>query len=107
MKALETMIDAMGRPTAAIRLPPSGDSQSRFSKIRSRPVGAGVVVLSADGHFWCRFDGVAAAPTNDVFDGTVSEYNPIYRALRGVSSISLIAASSRTVGLSFYSGDVS
>jgi len=110
MRAFKTLCDAMGRPTIALE-----PSDCRHAVILSPgapksvsvPEGARVVVLSADGDFWCRIGGPAAVPTSDVLDGTASELNPICRSVAGVSVIGLAAGANRVVNLVFYSGGAS
>jgi len=107
MRAFRTLCDAMGRPTVALE--PSDHLlavvlAAGAPKSVTVPADARVVVLNANGDFWCRFDGPATVPTSDVLDGTSPELSPICRSVAGVTSIGLAAARDCVVGLAFYSG---
>jgi len=110
MKAIKTLTDAMGRATSAIE-----PSDWRHVVVLSPnvpksvpvPEGARVVVLSADGDFWCRFGASAEVPTSDILDGSAPELNPISRSVVGVDTIGLAAGAGRVVNLIFYAGGAS
>jgi hypothetical protein len=68
------------------------------------PAGAEFVVFSATGDFAADAFKTAVAYTADNTAGTASEMNPAIRYLKGVTTISVIAAQANTyVTLSFYS----
>lgn len=66
------------------------------------PAGARFVVFSATGDFYANYATTATVPAN-VTDGTAAELNPSVRAIKGVTTISVISAATPTVTASFYS----
>lgn len=72
------------------------------------PAKAKRVVFSADGDFYARMDGTAAAvPAADVSDGSAPELNPGVRNISYDNSnnpvaISLVSSAARIVTLMFY-----
>lgn len=68
------------------------------------PSGAKSVLINATADVWVRWDGSAAAiAAVDVTDGSGVELNPLFRALEGVTTISVIAGATATVTLAYYS----
>jgi hypothetical protein len=65
------------------------------------PTGANYVLLSGTADFYVKWDGTATVPT-DTDNGIASELNPGMRQITGLTSISVISASTCIVTAVFY-----
>lgn len=100
-----TLEDAMGRRTDALNAPDCClvvMLSSGVPKQVAVPHGAAVMLASCTGPFWVRYDGPAALPAVDIFDGTAPELNPAARSVAGLSSLGLVAPADCVLNLCFY-----
>lgn len=75
---------------------------ANVAKAITKPTDGNYVLFSSDGDFWVRYGATAGSGSTDLTDGSGSELNPIVREVRNVTSISVIATSTRKISCLWY-----
>lgn len=107
MKQLAAASDGNGQHTFAIQ---GSDHIFHYTNIAGAaqtvtiPAEARIVVFSATGDFYARWDGSAAViPVSNIVDGSGSECNPVARSVIPGRTFSIIANdAANIVSLAFY-----
>ncbi len=92
-------------PTGAINASDTyyaGELTATTNQSVTVPTGAGVVVFSANGDFYVRYDGSAAAVPTGAINADTVDLNPGTRTLSGVTSLNIIAPATTKITLAFY-----
>lgn len=105
MRSFTVEADSMGRQTQACS-PASYRVAvlltAGVAKSMAVPPTARLALFNASGPFWVQYDGAAAIPTTDLL-GSAPELSPHSRAVRGISSLGLVAPVDTILSISFYS----
>lgn len=54
------------------------------------------------GDYWVKVDGAAEVPTENIIDGSSSEYKPIIRYIGDSTTIGLASSTGAKIGIAFY-----
>lgn len=97
--------DIGGQPLMGLNRPQHTDAvvlSANTAKTYTIPTGARYALFSANADFYVDYSGTAAVPAEDVTDGSAGEMNPVLRSVDGLTSISIVSASSCIVTISVY-----
>lgn len=106
MNELKQKTGASGHATGAINTSNTyyaGELAAGTNQAVTLPTNGNIVVFSANGDFYVRYDGSdAVIPTGSINADTV-ELNPSVRDVSAITELNIIAAATTKITLAFYS----